>query len=126
MQTELVPVSLKITQARINAYAGVTDDPNPIHLDAAFAAKTEMGGIIAHGTLSMNLILRAMAETFGPAACDGAEMDIRFVKPVRVDDVVTASGTRDREQPGRYNVQVANQAGEPVIIGWVRPAGVPA
>ncbi|GJL89835.1 MAG: acyl dehydratase [Minwuia thermotolerans] len=126
MQNEILPVSLKITQDRINAYAGITGDPNPIHLDAAFAAKTEMGGIIAHGTLSMNLILRAMAETFGPDACDDAEMDIRFVKPVRVDDVVTASGTHDREQPGRYNVQVANQAGEPVIVGWVRPAGAPA
>lgn len=126
MQNELVPVSLKITQDRINAYAGITGDPNPIHLDAAFAAKTEMGGIIAHGTLSMNLILRAMAATFGPDACDGAEMDIRFVKPVRVDDVVTASGIRDREEPGRYNVQVANQDGEPVITGWVRPVGVPA
>lgn len=126
MRNEILPVSLKITQDRINAYAGITGDPNPIHLDAAFAAKTEMGGIIAHGTLSMNLILRAMAETFGPDACDGAEMDIRFVKPVRVDDVVTASGTRDREEPGRYNVQVANQVGEPVIVGWVRPAGAPA
>jgi len=126
MQQELTPVSLKITQQRINAYAKITGDPNPIHLDAAFAAKTEMGGIIAHGTLSMNLILRAMAETFGPDACDGAEMDIRFVKPVRVDDVVTASGTRDGQEPGRYNVQITNQAGEPVIVGWVRPAGAVA
>ncbi|WP_281018344.1 MULTISPECIES: MaoC family dehydratase [unclassified Minwuia] len=122
MQTELTPVSLKITQDRINAYAEITGDPNPIHLDAAFAARTEMGGIIAHGTLSMNLILRAMAATFGPDACDGAEMDIRFVKPVRVDDVVTASGTRDQDESGRYTVQITNQAGEPVIVGWVRPA----
>ena len=121
MQTELTPVSLKITQQRINAYAEITGDPNPIHLDAAFAAKTEMRGIIAHGTLSMNLILRAVAETFGADACDGAEMDIRFVKPVRVDDTVTASGKHDPAETGRYNVQVTNQAGEPVIVGWIRP-----
>lgn len=119
--SELTPVSLKITQDRINAYAEITGDPNPIHLDAEFAAKTEMRGIIAHGTLSLNLLWRSVAETFGAAACDGAEMDIRFVKPVRVDDVVTASGRQDPETAGRYLVQVANQAGEPVITGWVQP-----
>jgi len=126
MITGITPVSLKISQDRINAYAAITCDPNPIHLDAAFAARTEMRGIIAHGTLSLNLLWRAVAATLGPAACDGAEMDVRFVKPVRVDDVVTASGRADAEMPGRYLVQVTNQAGEAVITGWVRPAGTAA
>ncbi len=121
MPQDLEPVSLQITQPRINAYAEITRDPNPIHLDTGFAATTEMGGIIAHGTLSLNLLWRSLAQTFGADACEGAEMDVRFVRPVRVDDVVTASGSRDAADPGRYLVQVSNQAGEPVITGWVRP-----
>lgn len=121
MPQDLQPVSLKITQPRINAYARITCDPNPIHLDADFAAGTEMRGIIAHGTLSLNLLWRALARTFGPDACAGAELDVRFVRPVRVDDVVTAAGTRDVADPTRYSVQVTNQAGEPVITGWARP-----
>ncbi len=121
MPSELQPVSLKITQPRINAYAKITRDPNPIHLDAEFAATTEMRGIIAHGTLSLNLLWRALAGTFGAEACDGAEMDVRFVRPVRVDDVVTAAGHRDEADPSRYLVQVTNQAGEAVITGWARP-----
>ena len=31
----------------IMAYAAVTNDYNPIHVDKAFAAKSPMGGIIA-------------------------------------------------------------------------------
>ncbi|MDF1722578.1 MAG: MaoC family dehydratase [Minwuia sp.] len=121
MPNELTRVSLKITQPRIDAYAQITGDPNPIHLDAAFAAGTEMQGIIAHGTLSLNLLWRALARTFGPDACEGAEMDVRFIRPVRVDDVVTASGHRDDAEPDRYLVQVTNQSGEAVITGWARP-----
>lgn len=112
----LAGTSLKVTQARIDRYARLTGDPNPIHLDAAFAATTGMGGIIAHGTLSMNLLWQALEATFGADGIAGICLDIRFVRPVRVDDVVTASG-EPADEPGVWQVRVANQAGEAVIDG---------
>ena len=39
-------------QAILN-YADVTNDYNPIHVDKEFAAKSPMGGVIAHGTMSL-------------------------------------------------------------------------
>jgi len=115
----LAPVSLTVDQPTIDRYARLTQDPNPIHLDAAFAAGTEMGGIIAHGTLSMNLLWLALGRSFGPARLAGATLDIRFVRPVRVGDVVTTEGV-PAEAAGSWRVRVVNQRGEPVIEGHAR------
>jgi len=48
----LSTISRDIDMAAILAYAEITGDFNPIHVDPAFAATTAMGGVIAHGTLS--------------------------------------------------------------------------
>lgn len=117
MTDKLVDVSLTVDQAKIRQYAEITDDFNPIHLDAEFAAKTPMKGVIAHGTMSMNLIWQAITGTFGMDAAGGAELDIRFIRPVRLGDVVTAGGEASSEGDGRFKVWVRNQAGEPVIEG---------
>lgn len=114
---ELVTVSKTIDRTAIRLYAEVTDDFNPIHVDPEFAATTPMRGIIAHGMLSLNLIWQSLRATYGAAAAEGAMLDVRFVRPVRENDVVSASG---RLQPGSsaaYDVVVANQNSEPVIIG---------
>ena len=114
----LKPVSLTISQALIREYAELTQDFNPLHLDAVFAAATPMGGIIAHGTLSMNLIWQSLSETLGERA-QQATLDVKFIKPVRVGDRVTAQGHADDAVPGRYVVWVQNQLGEKVIDGTV-------
>ena len=54
--TELRATSLVITPTAIEAYAHLTQDFNPIHLDPEFAARTPMGSVIAHGTMSIGLM----------------------------------------------------------------------
>lgn len=115
--TALVSVSLKVDRTAIRRYAEITDDFNPIHVDPEFAATTPMGGIIAHGMLSLALVWQALRATHGADAAEGARLDVRFVKPVREDDVVTASGRRRAEAGRSYDVTVANQKGEAVITG---------
>jgi 3-hydroxybutyryl-CoA dehydratase len=78
----------------IMAYAAVTNDYNPIHVDKAFAAKSPMGGIIAHGTMSVALIWQALRNTLGADALNRVHLEIRFVQPVRIDDDVTGGGER--------------------------------
>ncbi|MDX5362448.1 MAG: MaoC family dehydratase [Alphaproteobacteria bacterium] len=118
MADSLTPVSLTVDAGKINLYAEVTDDFNPLHVDPAFAATTPMGGVIAHGTMSLALIWQSLAQTFGDAKTAGAEVEIRFTRPVRIGDTVTAGGEPDPETPGRYRVWVKNQDGQPVIDGW--------
>lgn len=81
----------EVTQARIDAFADVTEDRQFIHTDPArAAAETSFGGTIAHGFLSVSL-LSAMAYDAIPPI-DGIAMRInygfdrlRFVSPVRAE-----------------------------------------
>ena len=116
----LESVTMKVDRAAILAYAGITGDFNPIHVDPEFAAKTPMGGVIAHGTLSLNLIWQSLAASFGTDALRGASLDIRFSKPVRDGDTVQAGGRLSGAEPELYDVWVRNQDGLNVIEGPAR------
>jgi len=113
----LAPAALQVDRQAILAYARITGDFNPIHVDPEFAARTPLGGVIAHGTLSLNLIWQSLAATFGSEALRGAAIDIRFTKPVREGDRVEAGGRRSADAPGRFDVWVRNQDGIAVIEG---------
>lgn len=114
----LQTVSRCIDRQAIRLYAEASNDFNPIHIDPEFASRTPMGGIIAHGMLSLNLIWQSLRKTLGD---DGARatLEVRFVKPVREGDVITASGQSMAD--GRFEVWVKNQAGETVIGGTAVP-----
>jgi 3-hydroxybutyryl-CoA dehydratase len=124
--TDLSPVSLTVDQDKINLYADVSDDYNPIHVDPAFAAGTAMGGVIAHGTMSLNLVWQSLRSTFPDMGWHGVSIDIRFLRPVRVGDTITGGG-RALEDGAGYEIWVLNQKGEQVIKGTaVVPAATPA
>lgn len=115
---ELAPAALDVNSAVIAHYARLTDDYNPIHVDPDFAVTTPMGGIIAHGMLSMNLIWQALARTLGPAGRERMEIRVRFTRPVRLGDTVTAGGRLMPDASAAcYEVWVQNQAGDRVIVG---------
>ena len=117
----LDPVVLDVDQATINRYAAVTGDYNPIHVDPEFAATTEMGGVIAHGTMSLNLIWQALERTLSGEELRVVELDIRFRRPVRIGDRIEAGG--ELAADGRsYQVWARNQKGEHVIEGTAGPA----
>lgn len=120
---DLAPAGLQVDVATIAHYARLTDDYNPIHVDPDFAATTPMGGVIAHGMLSMNLIWQALAASLGPAGCEGVTLEIRFTRPVRPGDTVTAGGRRIAgATPPAYEVWVTDQTGTPVIAGTAQLA----
>jgi len=106
----------------IERYDRLTGDGNPIHTDRAFAAATEMGGIIAHGTMSLSLIWHAIELAHGVQGIEGSTLAVRFVRPVREDEVVTAGGASASQGGGVYDVYARNQRSENVIEGTWTPA----
>jgi 3-hydroxybutyryl-CoA dehydratase len=114
---ELVAVSKTIDRPTIRLYAEISNDFNPIHLDPEFAAATPMRGVIAHGMLSLALVWQSLRATYGAAAAEGAKLEVRFVRPVRENDLISASGRLRSGSAVAYDVVVANQRGEPVITG---------
>jgi 3-hydroxybutyryl-CoA dehydratase len=121
----LRPVHLKVTPQAVRAYAELTDDFNPLHLDAEFAAKTPMGRPIAHGTMSLCLIWECLQRNLGPQVFDDLALDVRFVKPVFMDDELTAGGELSIETPHLYQVWVRGQDGSDRIVGTVNVAHQP-
>lgn len=126
MTKKLATVSLKVGMEEIRAYADLTDDYNPIHLDPAFAATTPMGGVIAHGTMSICLLWQAIFRSFDAAALSAAELDVRFARPVRVGELLEAGGQMDAETPGLFNVWVRADDGADRLAGTLRMAATPA
>lgn len=86
----------EITQEEVDLFARVSGDHNPIHLDADYAATTPFGTRIAHGLLTLSLVVPLMAEVF---EVTGAGMGInyglnkvRFPAPVPVGSRIRVSG----------------------------------
>lgn len=105
----------------IELFAAVSGDANPIHLDEELAAKTPFKGVVAHGMLTAGLISNLLGNRLpGPGTIYLAQ-DLRFHRPVRVGDVVTATVTAKEKRPEKrivvFDCAVTNQRGEVVLTG---------
>lgn len=79
-----------VTEADVAAFAGVTGDFNPVHVNEEFARETMFKGRIAHGMLSAGLISTVLGMHLpGPGAIY-VNQNLRFKAPVRIGDTVTA------------------------------------
>lgn len=86
----------EITQEEVDLYAAVSGDDNPIHIDEDFAATTPFGTRIAHGLLTLSLVVPLMRQVF---EVSGASMGInygmnrvRFPAPVPVGSRIRLRG----------------------------------
>jgi acyl dehydratase len=97
---ELLSEWLEVTQARIDEFARATDDPQWIHTDPVRAAAGPFGTTIAHGFLTLSLVVPFFEQALPPVEGYRLTLNyglnrVRFTAPV-------ASGTRIR---GRFVVQ---------------------
>ncbi len=72
------------------AFAAVTGDDNPVHLDEDFAKTTQFGGRIAHGMLSAGYISAVIGTGLPGSGAIYLEQSLSFRRPVRIGDEVTA------------------------------------
>jgi 3-hydroxybutyryl-CoA dehydratase len=109
-----------VGEADIIAFAAVTGDNNPVHLDAEFAATTSFGERIAHGMLSAGYISAVIGTTLpGPGAIYLSQ-SLRFKRPVKIGDEVTARATITEIDAAKARVTLATVClvnGKPVVEG---------
>jgi acyl dehydratase len=91
---------MEISQERINQFADVTEDHQFIHVDPERAKETPFGTTIAHGFLTLSLLvaLDKGSTTPDPKRYEGMMMGvnygfdkIRFINPVKVGSRIRAS-----------------------------------
>ncbi|MET3984508.1 MaoC family dehydratase [Streptomyces sp. PvR034] len=87
---------LEITQDRVNTFADATDDHQWIHTDPERAGDGPFGGPIAHGYLTLSLIIPLFGKLLG---ITGTKMSVnygldkvRFPSPVRVGAKIRLHG----------------------------------
>ncbi|MEL6747902.1 MAG: MaoC family dehydratase [Pseudomonadota bacterium] len=79
-----------VTEADIEAFAEVSGDFNPVHIDEDYAATTPFKSRIAHGILSASVISAVFGMQLpGPGAIYVMQT-LNFKAPVRIGDTVDA------------------------------------
>lgn len=122
-----VSAARTITEADIAAFACLSGDFNPIHVDQTFADRTAFRSRIAHGLLVESVAsgLAAQMNIFHGTIAALAEVDIRFLLPVKAGDTihveleVTSIDPEPKKSRGHvhFATHVFNQRGEMVLDG---------
>ncbi|WP_040856536.1 MaoC family dehydratase [Nocardia niigatensis] len=90
---------ITIDQQRIDTFADATDDHQWIHVNAARAAAGPYGRTIAHGFLTLSLIVPMTAQVMTVSAATMAINyglnKVRFLNPVLVDTRIRGRSTLD-------------------------------
>jgi 3-hydroxybutyryl-CoA dehydratase len=111
-----------VTEDDVVAFARVTGDNQPLHLDDAFAAKTRFKKRIAHGMLSAGFISAVLGTKLAPqSVVVYLSQQMRFRLPVAIGDTITAEAEVTAIDPEKRIVTVRtdclNQNGEAVVKG---------
>jgi 3-hydroxybutyryl-CoA dehydratase len=105
----------RVTQHGIDAYAELSGDFNPLHVDPDAAAASEFGGIIAHGPIALHGFFRAATERLGREALPaGSTVAVVYRAPTRPGDEITCE-LRDGEGAGEVEADCVNQDGVTVV-----------
>jgi len=114
-------ITKTITEADVQAFADLTGDHNPVHVDNAFAKTTRFGRTIAHGMLTASLISSVLANKLPGEGSIYLGQTLQFVAPVFPGDEITARVTVKQVREDKPIVKLeticVNQNGAIVIRG---------
>jgi len=114
-------ITRTITEQDIGAFAELTGDHNPVHLDETFAQTTRFGKRIAHGMLGASLISAVLGNELPGMGSIYLSQSLQFLGAVYIGDTVTARVTVTRVRPDKPIVTLEticeNQRGEILIRG---------
>lgn len=113
-------MSRVVTEADIVAYAALSGDYNPVHLDSDYAAKTVFKERIAHGILSAGYISALFGMKLPGPGSIYISQTLNFKGPVKIDDKVETTVKLVELLPEKRRVKfdcVCTVAGKPVLTG---------
>jgi len=113
-----------LTLSDIQAFAAVSGDTNPAHLDPDYANDTFFHGVIAHGMWGGALISALLGTEFPGPGTIYLDQELHFTKAVRIGDTLAVTATVVSKNDARKSIeldcQVVNQKHEQVLFGTAR------
>lgn len=82
--------SQTISEADVKAYAGISGDRNPVHMDDEYAEKSRYKKRIAHGMISSSFFSALFGTKLPGPGCVYVHQSLNFKRPVYIGDTVTS------------------------------------
>ncbi|MBU3598259.1 SDR family oxidoreductase [Polynucleobacter bastaniensis] len=113
-----------ITQEDIDAFANLTGDFNPVHLDKNFAKRTQFGRPVVHGMLTSSYISTMIGMLLpGPGAL-WLSQTLEFMAPAFVgDEIVVNAVVKQISTASRIlvlDITITNQLGNNIVSGQAK------
>lgn len=89
---DTIHVPLRFTQAHFDAFADLSGDDNPIHVDPGFSATTRFGKTVAHGMMLFGMLDGAVSRWLGDPVAVWTQ-ELTFRAPTFADDDLVATLT---------------------------------
>ena len=113
-------ISKTISEYDIYAFAGITGDFNPVHINVPHAEDTIFKGRIAHGMLIASFVSTVLGCQLPGTGSIFISNTANFLAPVRIGDTITATcEVTQKLEKGKVKFKntVTNQNGEAVMTG---------
>jgi 3-hydroxybutyryl-CoA dehydratase len=116
-----------LSEYDVYAFAGITGDLNPVHIDRVAAEASPFGARVAHGMLTASLLSTVLGSRLPGEGTIYLSQSLKFLKPVYIGDTVTATVEVAELLVERNRVRLAtrctNEKGDVVAEGesWVMP-----
>lgn len=113
--------SLTLTAEHVRKFAEISGDHNPLHFDAAFAARTKFGRLVVQGGLTTGLLHALVAMDLPGPGTVFLSQNWKFTAPVYIGDTITAEAEVISVHPSKpvtqLRVRVTRSDGTTVLEG---------
>lgn len=96
----------RIPEDDVRAFADLSGDQNPLHMDDAYARATPFGGRVVHGMLLGGLVSRLIGMQLPGKRALLLKESLEFKKPVRIEDTVKVEGEIVRASLATHIIEV--------------------
>ncbi|WP_299816102.1 MaoC/PaaZ C-terminal domain-containing protein [uncultured Roseibium sp.] len=101
-------------QTDFDAFARLSGDDNPIHVDPEFSARTRFGRTVSHGMLLYARVF-SLLQTLYPGRAHAVQT-LMFPNPAYADEELRFSFSENPQQPGQILIEVARSADGAVTL----------
>ena len=120
---------LDVTEQHVAAFAELSGDINPLHMETAIAQAAGFPRRVAHGMLALSAISRLIGTQLPGGGSLWTAQEVRFGAPVFVGDSVTARVTIEQISTGaqmiKLRTDVVNKSTGAVVLSGTAMVRIP-